>query len=78
MRLAYSFIAGDLLTLVIDENGDIVWNWGLKTFDYLPDRERTLAFVKCATAFRRAMRKNSCTAGKWFGLVQWMRKDSHV
>ena len=64
MRLAYSFIAGDLLTLVIDENGDIVWNWGLKTFDYLPDRERTLAFVKCATAFRRGYAKKFLYSGK--------------
>jgi hypothetical protein len=27
-RIAYSFVAGDMLTVVITENGEIDWNWG--------------------------------------------------
>ena len=34
-RIGYSFSAGDMLTVVITENGEIDWNWGKR------DREKT-------------------------------------
>ncbi len=63
-RMAYSFAAGDLMTLIINENGDIVWNWCLKEFDVLPDRERTLSFVRDATMLRRTFGKKFLVYGK--------------
>lgn len=53
MRMAYSFCAGDMLTLVISDNGRVVWNWGLKSFDLLPDNEKALEFVRQANGFRQ-------------------------
>lgn len=48
-RLAYSFTAGDLLTLVLDtepgEAGDIMPQWSLRTFDEKPDRDEILSFA---------------------------------
>lgn len=46
-RIGYSFSAGDMLTVVITENGEIDWNWGRF------DREKTLPNQKQAEAFIR-------------------------
>lgn len=63
-RMAYSFAAGDLMTLIINDNGDIVWNWGLKEFEDYPDRKRTLDFIREATALRRGYGKKFLVYGK--------------
>lgn len=63
-RLAYSFAAGDLMTLIINENGEIVWNWGQKEFEEFPDRARTLSFIRNATALRRGFGKRFLVYGK--------------
>ena len=53
-RLAYSFTAGDLLTLIINEDGKIERSWGKKReIDYMPNEEDTLAFVYSMNYFRR-------------------------
>lgn len=48
-RLAYSFTAGDLLTLVLDvapgEAGDILPQWSLRDFTDKPDRDEVLSFA---------------------------------
>ena len=40
-RLAYSFVAGDLMTLVINNEGKIQWAWGQFDFsdEYMPEQE---------------------------------------
>ncbi len=53
MRMAYSFCAGDIVTLVITNNGKVVWNWGLKDFEFLPDNEKILEFARIANGFRK-------------------------
>ena len=55
-RLAYSFLAGDILTVVINDEGDIQWAWGQRDFsaDYRPDREAALTLIKNLTAWRKA------------------------
>ena len=55
-RLAYSFLAGDILTVVINDEGDIQWAWGQRDFspDYRPDREASLSLIKTLTEWRRA------------------------
>ena len=56
-RLAYSFLAGDFLTVVIDDGGRIQWAWGQRDFspDYWPDREASLSLIKTLTGWRKAM-----------------------
>lgn len=56
-RIAYSFTAGDMFTVVMTENGDITWYWGCSWDEKLPDQESIFNFVKNANAWR-------CGAGK--------------
>ncbi len=44
-RLAYSFVAGDLLTLVIDDTGRVMPFWGMRDFSVLPNSDTVLTFV---------------------------------
>ncbi len=53
MRMAYSFCAGDIVTLILTDNGKTVWNWGLQNFDYLPDNDKILEFARIANGFRK-------------------------
>jgi hypothetical protein len=45
-RLAYSFAAGDALTLMLTPEGKIEDRWGQQDFSYLPDQERVLTLTK--------------------------------
>lgn len=55
-RLAYSFIAGDYLTLVINDRGRIQWAWGQGVFSeyYMPDGEAVIKLVKNMNGWRKA------------------------
>ena len=47
VRMAYSFVAGDSMTLVLTPHGDIMANWGSRDFskETLPDKEKALTFA---------------------------------
>lgn len=64
LRTAHSFLAGDLMTLVINQDGEIAWAWGEREFDSLPDRTAVLNFIKSATAYKRGIGKKYLTFGK--------------
>ena len=64
LRAAHSFLAGDLMTLVINQDGEIAWAWGEREFDYLPNRDAVLNFVKSATAYKRGVGKKYLTFGQ--------------
>lgn len=51
-RLAYSLTAGDMLTLVINENGEIAFNWGERSANIPPKQEEILSFVANGNAWR--------------------------
>lgn len=53
MRMAYSFCAGDIVTIILTDNGKPVWNWGLQNFDIMPDEDRVLEFARQANGFRK-------------------------
>lgn len=65
-RLAYSFVAGDMLTAVMTENGEISYAWG----DYIPpkekkvDKETALTVLKNFNAWRIKGGKNHLHYGK--------------
>lgn len=63
-RLAYSFMAGDMLTLVLNENGKITWNWGWRELEDIPDQESILTFVRNANQWRSGRGKAYLHDGK--------------
>ena len=44
-RMAYSFAAGDCMTIVLTPFGKIMTNWGNHNFDILPDKDRAVQFA---------------------------------
>ena len=65
-RLAYSFISGDMLTVVMDGNGDLLHAW----CDYVPpadkklDKSTVLPFIKTLNAWRKKGGKGFLHQGK--------------
>ncbi len=45
LRMAYSFAAGDCMTVVLLPDGRFLANWGGRDFEHLPDRELALTFA---------------------------------
>lgn len=45
-RLAYSFAAGDMLTLVLNDEGEIMFHWGMRDFSKHSDKEQILTLCK--------------------------------
>lgn len=52
-RIGYSFAAGDLMTLVMTPDGQLMTNWGNHDFSRLPDREKALDLVANLARFYR-------------------------
>lgn len=65
-RLAYSFIAGDFLTLVINDCGRVQWAWGQSIFSerYMPDEASAIELVKNMNAWRKGEFKKYLHLGK--------------
>ena len=53
-RIAYSFAAGDCMTLVFSPDGELMPNWGRPRHTCPPDKEKVLRFVKNLTEFYKA------------------------
>ncbi len=45
MRLAYSFAAGDSMTLVLTPDGELMTHWGTRDFEHHPDFDPDLKFI---------------------------------
>ncbi len=52
-RLAYSFAAGDLLTLVLNDDGEVMFHWGMRDFSKTPDRDEIIGFVAKLQEFHK-------------------------
>lgn len=63
-RYAYAFHAGDMLTLVINENGQPAWNWGKQQDSSVPDGKSVTEFVKNCNAWRVGIGKKYLHTGK--------------
>ena len=64
-RMAYSFIAGDMLTVVITENGEIDWNWGKADKEKSPPNQKnTETFIKNLNYWRTSIGKKYLHTGK--------------
>ena len=63
-RLAYSFSIGDIMTLILAPNGDLMTHWGTHDFEHCPDMEKTLLFIKNVMAFYNREGKKYLYSGK--------------
>lgn len=61
MRVAYSFLAGDMLTTVIVDGGRIVYSWGEKDFT---NKENAFTILKHLNAWRKGLGENYLHIGK--------------
>ena len=60
-RLTYSFLAGDMLTIVINEDGEIMHHWGAARKNIpLPEQSGAFALIKEYNAWRVAARDFLC------------------
>ncbi|MBE6612390.1 MAG: hypothetical protein E7632_07850, partial [Ruminococcaceae bacterium] len=55
-RMAYSFAAGDCMTLVLTPTGELFTNWGNHDFSILPDKELALTFAANMETFGRTVK----------------------
>ena len=63
-RLAYSFCAGDCMTLVLTQDGDLMSHWGVRDFSHLPDKEKALRLIANLTRFYKESAKPYLYAGR--------------
>lgn len=70
-RMAYSFTAGDCLTLVITPDGNIFPNWGCHDFSFIPNREKTLTFIANMTKLYAEDAKKYLFDGKMIKPVEY-------
>ena len=82
-RIAYSFAAGDCMTLVLDQDGQIKSRWGRPMTDHVPDQEKILRLVRNLTRFYREQAKPYLFAGRMIpalpvecGTLDFLRRSS--
>ena len=63
-RLAYSFAAGDSMTLIMGQDGEGWSAWGQRDFSKLPDKGEVLRLVRNLTLFYQTKAKTFLHAGK--------------
>ena len=63
-RIAYSFAAGDCMTLVLSPDGRIQSYWGQRDLSDLPDRDKVLTLIRNLTRFYREEAKPYLFAGR--------------
>ena len=63
-RIAYSFAAGDCMTLVFSPNGELMPNWGRPRHTKAPSKEKVLTLVANLSRFYREKAKAFLFNGK--------------
>ncbi len=63
-RLAYSFSIGDMMTLIIAPNGNLMSHWGTWDFENCPDMDKALTFIKNVMRFYNSVGKEYLYSGK--------------
>jgi hypothetical protein len=63
-RLAYAFCAGDLLTIIIRDDGEMIWDWGGSWTVPGPDRSQTVQLIKNLCRWRQGVGKDCLINGR--------------
>ena len=63
-RLAYSFSIGDIMTLTLAPNGELMTHWGTHDFEHAPNMEKAMAFIKNLMRFYSEDAKEYLYLGK--------------
>ena len=63
-RTAYSFLAGDMLTIVLGADGKIGWCWNAPHDGSYPDQDIMIEFIKNANAWRTGFTKKYLRYGR--------------
>lgn len=63
-RTAYSFLAGDVLSITLGDSGNISWGWNAPFYDNFPESEILTEFIKNANYWRRSFAKKYLLFGK--------------
>ena len=63
-RIAYSFSAGDCMTLVLTQDGDLMDQWGMKDFSCLPNKDKALRLIANLTKFYKEEASKYLYAGR--------------
>lgn len=63
-RIAYSFSAGDMITLVLNQHGEIMWNWGKLSFKTMPNQKNVKTLVHNLNGWRTGIGKKYLHTGR--------------
>lgn len=63
-RLAYSFSIGDIMTLILAPNGNLMTHWSTRDFEHYPDMDKALFFIKNVMNFYNESGKKYLYCGK--------------
>ncbi len=63
-RLAYSFTAGDMFTVILRGNGDMIQAWGVLWEDDIPDQKQMKMLIKNLNAWRLKAGKDFLVTGR--------------
>lgn len=63
-RLAYAFCAGDMFTIIIRDDGDMIWDWDGAWDGVMPNQSHATALVRNLNAWRRHSGKDFLVYGR--------------
>lgn len=63
-RLAYAFCAGDMFTVIIRDDGDMIWDWDGLWEGLMPSQEETTTLIRNLNAWRRLSGKDFLVYGR--------------
>ena len=63
-RLAYAFCAGDLLTVIIRDDGEMIWDWGGSWTAPGPDPDQTVQLINNLSRWRQGAGKDCLIYGR--------------
>ncbi|NEW81603.1 MAG: hypothetical protein GZ094_04470 [Mariniphaga sp.] len=63
-RLAYAFCAGDMLTVILRGNGDMIWDWGTLWETETPNQDQVKQLVRNLNVWRTGAGKDFLVEGR--------------